>query len=156
MPSVIHATTPRLLFVCTGNYYRSRFAEELWRHHEGAVPSGWLADSGGLSFAGSGGNVGPMSPHALDGLLARRVQLAHPLRMPRLVNEVDFAGASHVVAMSRSEHRPMIASLFPAWVDRVEYWDVEDTDVCAPEIALDRIEACVEELHSRLRQSSGS
>jgi protein-tyrosine phosphatase len=141
----------RLLFLCTGNYYRSRFAHELWSHLERATPTGWRAESGALSLAATGGNLGAMSPHALRALEVRGIQLTDRGRMPRLAEKADFALSERIVAMSGREHRPMIASRFPDWVDAVEYWDVEDMDVCPPELALPRIESRVHELRSRIK-----
>jgi protein-tyrosine phosphatase len=140
---------PCLLFLCTGNYYRSRFAHELWLHLERNGPSGWRAESRGLWLAASGDNLGPISTHALRALTMRGILPVEPLRMPRLADEADLSSSELIVAMSRREHRPMIAVRFPDWVDAVEYWDVEDLDLCPPEVALARIEVRVRELHSR-------
>src|SRR5258708_22476816 len=98
----------RLLMLCTGNYYRSRFAEELWRHLELTDPSGWRAESRGLLVAGGFVNVGPISPHALQALGLLGVRWAEPVRPPRQVERDDFLAATHVVAMSEAEHRRMV------------------------------------------------
>ena len=142
-------TERRVLFLCTGNYYRSRFAQELWAHCERGTPTGWRAESRGLSFASSSGNIGSISPHALRGLAVRGILPIDAARMPRLAERVDFVSAEHIVAMSRREHRPMIAARFPDWVDAVEYWDVEDLGVCSAELALASIESCVRQLRDR-------
>jgi len=150
MPPVHAAPERHLLFLCTGNYYRSRFAEELWQHLETRQPTGWRAQSRGISFVHSRENVGPISPHARWGLQARGIELDEPLRAPRLVEPTDLAGAAHIVAMSRQEHRPMLLVHFPIWTDRVECWDVEDVALWPPEVALERIERWVRELRVRL------
>ena len=61
-----------VLFLCTGNYYRSRFAEELFNHQAERADLDWIAQSRGLALergallaVRSGGNVGPGTP--LDG-----------------------------------------------------------------------------------------
>ena len=38
-----------VLFLCTGNYYRSRFAEILFNHLAGQSKLAWRADSRGLA-----------------------------------------------------------------------------------------------------------
>ena len=51
-----------VLFLCTGNYYRSRFAEVLFNHVAGERGLGWRAESRGLDLAGGVNNMGPQSP----------------------------------------------------------------------------------------------
>ena len=41
--------TARVLFVCTGNYYRSRFAEAVFNHLAAARGLPWRAVSRGLA-----------------------------------------------------------------------------------------------------------
>jgi len=54
------------LFLCTGNYYRSRFAECYFRHLSAKYQLPWLADSRGLQIASDNdGNCRPTrSPSA--------------------------------------------------------------------------------------------
>ena len=146
----MHAGDQRLLFLCTGNYYRSRFAEALWNHSEGASPTGWSADSRGLCTALGLGNVGPISQHALRGLRARGIHLRDPIRSPQQVDESDFASANRVVAVCAAEHRPMMLDLFPRWAEAVEYWDVEDVDFCPVDTALASLESHVRDLRAKL------
>src|SRR4051812_42350534 len=62
------------LFLCTGNYYRSRFAEELFNRHTTVSGLGWRALSRALAIDRGIGNVGPVSGHTVDGLAARGIQ----------------------------------------------------------------------------------
>jgi protein-tyrosine phosphatase len=140
----------RLLFLCTGNYYRSRFAEELWTHLENQAPSGWHAESRGLLVDRGLGNVGPISRYARQALAAAGVRLSEPIRAPRQVESDDFVACAPVIAMSDSEHRGMMQSRFPAWEDAVEYWDIDDIEVCPAEVAMKRLESRVHELRVRL------
>ena len=55
---------PVVLFLCTGNYYRSRFAEVLFNHLARERGSCWRAESLGLDLAIGVNNVGPISPPA--------------------------------------------------------------------------------------------
>jgi protein-tyrosine-phosphatase len=57
-----------VLFLCTGNYYRSRFAEELFNHHADRAGLSWIAHSRGLALERGAHNVGPISQFALHAL----------------------------------------------------------------------------------------
>jgi protein-tyrosine phosphatase len=140
---------PQLLFVCTGNYYRSRFAEELWNHLERSEPTGWSAISRGL-YAACADNIGPISIHTLEGLAERGILLASPCRAPKQVELGDLKSSQHRVAMSDREHRPMFLAAFPAWTGDVEYWDIDDVDRSPAGPALEKLTACLRSLRERL------
>ena len=60
----------RILFLCTGNYYRSRFAEIFFNWHAEQRVLAWRAESRGLALDAS--NVGPISRHTLAYLKTAR------------------------------------------------------------------------------------
>jgi protein-tyrosine phosphatase len=146
---------PGILFLCTGNYYRSRFAEALWNHLEAEAPIGWQADSRGLRLSLGTGNVGSISALALDGLRQRGVVLPAPIRPPRQATNEDFAVAACAVAVSGAEHRPMMVEHFSRWAQAVEYWDVEDVGLCDPALALQLLDGGVRALRGRLAAARG-
>jgi protein-tyrosine phosphatase len=150
---VVHATQKMILFLCTGNYYRSRFAEVLFNAR--AIEHGldWRADSCGLALERGVHNVGPMSPAALQALADLGISHTGDARLPRSVTEADFHAAQHVVAVKEAEHRVLLAERFPTWVERVEYWHVHDLDAALPAEALAELERAVSQLVVRLRGS---
>src|SRR4051812_9072782 len=91
------------LFLCSGNYYRSRFAEALFNHLPPQHSLPWRAESRGFRL--SPNNVGPISIHAIDGLAERGVELSAPHRMPAVVEETDFHRYALVIAVKEAEHR---------------------------------------------------
>ena len=119
---------PSVLFVCTGNYYRSRFAEALFTHLAECRRLRWQADSRGL-WEGPNVNEGPISMLARQALESRGVPF-----------DSDLESSSVVVVLDEGEHRPMIQRRFPEWVDRVRYWGVHDLPLCPPDEALVAIE----------------
>ena len=120
MPSTI-------LFVCTGNYYRSRFAQYWFNHLAHRYGGGWSAVSAGLRpDADQKYNVGPISPDAHAALQQREVTLADPLPMPRALTPELLDSCYRVIALDRDEHRPMMAEHFPAHAARITYWDIRD------------------------------
>lgn len=139
---------PQILFLCTGNYYRSRFAELYFN---------WLAEQAGLPHrAVSRGlgltdrNVGPISKNTRRELLRLGVELQEEDRYPLAASEADFEAAARVIAVDEDEHTPMIELQYSGWVDRVEYWRVQDVEYIPPSEALPvlrrQVEALVEEL----------
>lgn len=144
----------QVLFICTGNYYRSRFAEIVF--NLGAERRGlpWRATSRGTDVHGLGKhNVGPISPAALRGLEARGIPPGTEVRFPIQLSEADFAAAL-IVGICDREHRPHVERDFASIAARVEYWGVEDLAVTPPEEALTALERHVSELLDRLSDAS--
>lgn len=136
-----------VLFICTGNYYRSRYAEEYFNDRVRSRLPGWAAHSKGLARDMSRtGNVGPISLHALRALADRGIDPLAPTRFPESVQERDFEINSRIVVLSRSEHEPMMVEHFPNYVDQVEYLDIEDGHLEDPESALQRLSNAIDEM----------
>ncbi len=130
-----------VLFLCTGNYYRSRFAEHFFNEQARKRQLAWQATSRGLQPSLE--NLGFMSRHALDRL--RRLGMAPraPLRLPMDLQSLDLLAADLTVAMNEVEHRPLMAARFPEWTERVRYWKIYDLDVADPDSGLAAIESAV-------------
>lgn len=143
-----------LLFLCTGNYYRSRFCEEYFNHravHHGLI---WRADSRGLApDVTVFGNVGPLSPYTHQALNALGVPLAAPLRDPCPARPDDFSQADRVIALSRAEHQPMVERFFPAYGASIEYWEIGDLPVATPAAAIPVMVHAVDRLIDTLRSA---
>ncbi len=140
-----------VLFLCTGNYYRSRYAEALFNHETAKRGLDWRAFSRGLAIhlAPPGG----LSPHTTLRLLERRIARGHTGANPVQASEEDFQRATRIVALKRSEHRPMLNRLHPAWEKKVEYWEISDLDGALPEDTLASIEAHVRVLLAELEKN---
>ena len=95
-------------------------------------------------------HVGPLSPFALKALRERGVVGRFAHRMPQQCTLVDLATADHVVALSESEHRPLIRERFPDWGSQIEYWQISDIDVVPPDVALASIDSHIDALMARL------
>jgi protein-tyrosine phosphatase len=132
--------TNRVLFLCTGNYYRSRYAEEIFNHRAELEGLGWRAFSRAVAEALSPQNVGPISPYTLEALQAKGIGPGGATRNPVLCTVDDFAQAELVVALKDAEHRPMVAQRFAGVAHRVEYWDVDDIEYLDPQTALGKID----------------
>ncbi len=144
----------KLVFVCSANYYRSRYAEYYFNWLVSREPLGWKADSRGL-MVGTWGNIGPISHYAVDALQRRGIPLEGPPREPQALTPADLAEADLVVALKEAEHRAMMAEQFPLWEDRIEYWHVDDLDCAEAHEALPRLEKQIHVLVERLRNADG-
>jgi protein-tyrosine phosphatase len=142
----------RVLFLCSGNYYRSRFAEILFNWHAELRGISWKADSRGLAIDSC--NPGPISRYTKSILTARGILSDTFHRLPQEATDEDFAAAHHVVAVKEREHRPLVESRFPNWRERVEYWHVHDLDCAMPDEAIPHLEREVMSLLDRLAASS--
>ncbi|HMM88237.1 arsenate-mycothiol transferase ArsC [Bradyrhizobium sp.] len=143
----------QILFLCTGNYYRSRYAEELFNFRARRDGLAWSAFSRGLAEKGSPDNVGPMSPFALEALSARGIEPEGTRRLPISCSAADFTAAELIIALKDDEHRPFVASRFPDMLPRVVFWDVDDVAFAPPAVALAQIDDLIDGLISGLRKA---
>lgn len=139
-------TLRTVLFLCTGNYYRSRMAEVFFNAVAGKMGLGYRAVSRGLSLDPVKHRGTPMAPLALQEILARGIARSDALtRLPIAVTLADCEQATRVVALYSKEHRPLLEAHFPTLVEQVEFWEVPDK----PGVA-DLIDAEVKGLIARL------
>jgi protein-tyrosine phosphatase len=137
-----------VLFLCTGNYYRSRLAEHYFNALAANRGLGWQAVSRGLRV--NPDNIGPIAGDTLEWLAARGIAVSEPVRYPLAVTEADLRTAELVVAVKEAEHRPLLEARFPAFTDQVEFWHVHDLDAATADEALPVLAELVETLILRL------
>lgn len=144
--------TSEVLFICTGNYYRSRFAEAVFNHlaHESGCP--WRAFSRGVAI-----QLAPpgLSPFTSAALTARSIALSLTAPERCSLSEADLRRAAHCVALKEVEHRPYIRQQFPEWENRIEYWHFHDVDFSAADLVLPEIEVRVRALFEQLVGNNG-
>jgi protein-tyrosine phosphatase len=139
-----------VLFLCTGNYYRSRFAEELFNHHAEHAGLDWVADSRGLALERGIHNVGPISPFTLYALGEMAVSTRAADRFPKQCTADDLSKAALVVAVKEAEHRPLMRERFADWENRLDYWHIHDVEDETPTEALKLLAEEVRALVQRL------
>lgn len=120
----------RLLFVCSGNYYRSRLAEILFNHEAEAAGLGWRAESRGLLKPG---DLKGLSEHAAAYLREAELgALAENPRDPLPLDVEDLTEYDLVIGLCREEHEPMINQKFLSLAraltkaGRIRYWQIYD------------------------------
>jgi len=128
-----------ILFICTGNYYRSRFAEALFNHHAELRGLSWRAISRGLAIERVT-EVNKLSRFTIAAMLQRGIKRRYTSVDLNALTSVDLIEADLAVAMCETEHRPMMIEKHPLWVDHVIYWRVPDLPYCRPSEAIAEIE----------------
>jgi protein-tyrosine phosphatase len=136
-----------VLFICTGNVYRSRFAEAVFNHHAERREIPWTAFSRGLAVHLTEEDL---STFTVGALASRQIELRHTGASRKQLSETDLSMATHRIALYRSEHFPMMMTQFPAWADRIEYWEVPDLPFRLASDALQEIEGNVIQLLDRV------
>jgi protein-tyrosine phosphatase len=139
----------QVLFLCSANYYRSRFAEHLFNWLAPQRKLLWRADSRGLEVD-RWGDIGAISSCTVDALSERQISINGNSRRPKQLVLDDLTKSELVVAVKEDEHRAMMADQFPEWEDVVEYWHVHDLDCAVPDEALPILEDRVRDLVDRL------
>lgn len=135
----------KILFLCTGNYYRSRFAEHLFNALAEKRGLEWQAFSRGLAVERGRNNVGPISRYTVAALSERGIMVPSDERFPQSLRSGDLTKADRTIALDESEHRPLMAERFSAWEDAIEYWLVHDIGRTPPTDALKEIARRIEQ-----------
>ena len=144
----------KILFICTGNYYRSRFAEEYFNHLAESSGLNYQAFSKGLSEnMPNPGNPGPISEHVLKALKQRNIAGRGLSRFPRPLEEKDFNGYNIIIALSEIEHRPMLERRFNQHLDKVLFFEVGDLPLEHPESAMNKLAVMVKDLLEGISQT---
>jgi len=142
-----------VLFICTGNYSRSRFAEALFDVCSEA--GGTALESVFTRTGDSSRRWRPVESHRIGPGRTRDRISRRPPDATRGVSltEVDLARAHRIVALKRDERHPMMLDAdrtFRFWADRITYWAVHDIDAAEPEQALAEIEILVGDLQREI------
>ncbi|MGY3569899.1 arsenate reductase/protein-tyrosine-phosphatase family protein [Vibrio paucivorans] len=142
----------KILFLCSGNYYRSRFCELYFNHQAAHHALPHRASSAALlRILDNTGNEGAIAKEVLNKLKSLDAQLIDAHRMPRIAHNEDLTNADLVYAASESEHRPMVAQHFPQMVNKVQFFQVEDVPIMTPNEAFALLTAEVDQLIHSLR-----
>jgi protein-tyrosine phosphatase len=119
----------KILFLCTGNFYRSRMAEEMFNHF--AITRGLNARAFSRGLAKdfeNNGNVGSFSEFALQVLTRYQITPRRADEFPQPVTADELRDSDVVIGLYQRDHAPMMAEQFPELAAKVSYWSVPDLD----------------------------
>ena len=138
----------QILFVCTGNFYRSRFAEALFNEKAGEAHLNWQAYSRGLQLASSQHGI---SPYSRQELIKRGVPKSYWSGVPKPLTREDLEKSDCIVLMDEAEHRPLLEKKFPVRDDRkIHYWHIAEAWKVKPAISCQAMTKNVEQLLATL------
>ncbi|MBF0119126.1 MAG: low molecular weight phosphatase family protein [Desulfobacterales bacterium] len=130
-----------ILFLCTGNYYRSRYAEELFNNLASKLNLTWVADSRGLyPNVKILNNPGAISINTVKRIHKLGFKIKNGDRLPKSLEDKELERFNICIALDETEHKPYVEEYFPKLKEKVIYWDVRDIDFELPDRALRRIE----------------
>lgn len=119
-----------VLFVCSGNFYRSRLAELLFNHYAEQDVLSWRADSRGLLEQTAYKGISPSAGKYLEqrelGMLLAEVRNPKPIRFDDL-EQFDL-----IVGLNRDEHEGLFLTRFGqiprhlAKQGKLRYWNIDD------------------------------
>lgn len=115
-----------LYFVCMGNYYRSRLAEELAMHYAQQYGLEIAVDSGGLSSIPSPMHPGPIAKETLNYLAQKQIESKTKDRYPRPCNKKAIETADFVILTDDDEQRYLFLGRFPEYEDKLISWHARD------------------------------
>jgi protein-tyrosine phosphatase len=143
------APTKQILFICTGNFYRSRFAECLFNQKVRAANAGWTAISRGLQIVLWQHGL---SPYARRELKKRGVPVDIGAAAPKMVTQDDLDRSDYVVLLSEAEHRLPFEKRFPNYDKRkVHWWHIPDSGAMDPAKACEKMSDQIDALVKTLR-----
>src|SRR5260370_20225405 len=102
-----------VLFICTANHFRIRFAEAVFNHEAAKRKLPHRAVSRGILFCTP--LFDSIHPHARRALQKLGIELTHTGPCPVQLKADDFAQACLVIALCEREHRPMMQEFHPQW-----------------------------------------
>jgi len=114
----------KILFVCTANIHRSRFAEEVFNYLSIKDKKEYRAFSAGLK-------VGDFSYReiyypALEHLDKLNIKPIRPKELSIHIDDVMLEEYDKIICMDKNEHRPMVNANPRLSEYQFEYWEIVD------------------------------
>ena len=133
-----------ILFVCTANIFRSRFAEEVFNFlaAEERIPA--KAFSAGLKVGEY--HVRKIHRPALEQLDKLNIKPKRPNELSVHIDEVQLTKYNQLICMDKAEHKPMVLSNLKLKEFNFEYWDIIDEPKVLSDVSLPICYSKVKEL----------
>lgn len=135
------------IFICTGNFYRSRFAEAYFNFLSDKFQLPAFAKSAGFKphladdKAAVEGEISLLAKNKLDTMGISKVYYdkKRELLEENMLKEADF-----IIVLDKDEHFSMMKELFPKYLEKSIFYDAKDIEFCDHNIALNYIKKMIE------------
>lgn len=118
----------KIYFICMGNYYRSRLAEELFSHYAGLYNISANVDSGGIDKIPNPMNVGTIGTAVIEYLRALNITPRTSNRLPKNCSLKDLESSDYIICTYEKEQRKIFENQFPRFKNKVIYWNIPDSN----------------------------
>ncbi|MBN1131136.1 MAG: hypothetical protein JXA71_19255 [Chitinispirillaceae bacterium] len=146
-----------VLFLCTGNYYRSRFAEEYFNALCARQSLPHRAVSRGLAEEFERlKNPGLISADAVAELEKSGIPVKKPVRKPQKLSGNEVPLYDLIVCLDKKEHQPMVRKRNSLKGRKIIYWKIKDLGEAAAAKALPECRIMVDDLLQKIRSGAVS
>lgn len=139
--------TKNITFVCTGNYYRSRYAEAYFNYISDLLNLNFKAYSYGLATHLAdelAEEHGEISPDSKGRLAEMGIPEKYFLRDRQPLTNDAIEDSDVIIAMDKEEHIPMIKESFPKYINQFNFFEIKDIFDWEPKQTLDETQKSVE------------
>ncbi len=136
-----------VLFICTANFFRSRYAEAYFNCMADWNKSPHKAISGGVSIDPL---IGPMSSYTMYRMVERGIDAKCSSPQSKRVYSGDIDAADIAICVYEKEHKPMMELLYESVENQIVYWSIPDINEISPNQSLDLVEKNVDVLFNTI------
>lgn len=142
-PKAINDIKKKVVFICTGNFYRSRYAEAYFNCKAAWKKAPYKAISRGFRVDP---DLGPISTFALLRIVERGISADCFENRAKMLYQGDIESNDIAICMYEKEHKPMAEIFCESVEDRIIYWNIPDINENSSNKTLDLIEKNVDNL----------
>lgn len=139
-----------ILFLCSDNYFLSRFAENYFNSLALEQGLDCWAESRGFQIRPN--NVQAISQHAVRELERRGISIAEPFRYATVVQDADFEFFDSIIVINEEQSWPPMLANFTGCPGHIETWTIAGSNSADPSESLSVLECKVRTLVERLWQ----